>query len=100
MAKRIVWPELASQEFAETLKYWAKHNKSKTYSRKLSVQIKETLNLISEFPEIGYETRFPEVRAKTVNNFQIFYEERQQYCLVLLVWDTRRNPDDLEIYLT
>ena len=53
--------------------------------------------MISLFPEIGTKTDFPEIRVKVIRDFKIFYRDRIDSIEIIRVWDTRRNPTDLQI---
>ncbi|MEO5571722.1 MAG: type II toxin-antitoxin system RelE/ParE family toxin [Bacteroidia bacterium] len=78
------------------MKYWINRNKSKAYSIKLNTLFKLAIKLIAEHPKIGKLTEFPNVRAKIVRDYYIFYQETDQEIHVLTVWDTRQNPEKLK----
>ncbi|MFN0033276.1 MAG: hypothetical protein ACKVOR_14030 [Flavobacteriales bacterium] len=79
--------------------YWAWHNKSTVYSRKLRKQITQQLDLLSRRPDRGKSTGIQNVHAKVFGNFAIYYSFDEKYLNVLVIWDCRRNPDDLPILL-
>ena len=43
MAKQVIWTDTAKQARRDILVYWITHNGSKTYSKKLSVLLREKL---------------------------------------------------------
>jgi len=50
-------------------------NKSNTYSKKLNQQFKESVKIITDFPQIGKLTDDTNTRIKTVKDYLIVYEE-------------------------
>ena len=95
MAKRIIWTSTAKQARHDILKYWIDHNKSKTYSKKLSLLFREKISLISSQNYIGKPTDFKGVRATLISHFTIFYKINSDEIIIVGIWDNRRNPEDL-----
>jgi toxin YoeB len=93
--RKIIWTQEASISLIEILSYFVERNKSKTYSVKLKTEIKKTVNLLSKQPLLGKETDFEGVRELIHEVYQIYYRVSEQEISILLVWDGRRNPDDL-----
>ncbi len=91
MARQIKWTFTAQQERREILEYWVKHNKSKTYSRKLNKLIISSIQEVSKNPSIGRKTEFVNVRVKIVRDYLLFYEVTPTVIFVLSVWDGRRD---------
>lgn len=96
MAKRIIWTQTAQQERKKILEFWIIHNKSKTYSRKLSKQFKERTAYLSEYNYTGKVTDFKDVRVTLIAHFSIFYKIKTNEIIIVGLWDNRRNPDDLQ----
>lgn len=99
MVKRIIWSPRAQAERIEILDYWFKRNKNKTYPRKLNLLFKEAINLIIDYPEIGKPTDLENVRAKIIRDYIMFYEIIGEELFILSIWDTRQNPENLELKL-
>ncbi|WP_286754885.1 type II toxin-antitoxin system RelE/ParE family toxin [Roseivirga sp. UBA838] len=97
MVKRVIWSPRAQTERKEILDFWFKRNKSKTYSRKLNRLFKEAINLIIDYPEIGKRTDLENVRAKIIRDYIMFYEINVDELFILSIWDTRQNPENLEL---
>lgn len=95
MAKRIIWTEFAQVQKKEIFEYWNERNGSKTYSRKLNQLFDEAAELLSVQPYIGRPTQFENIRAKKVKTFHLMYKVTDDEIQVLIIWNTRRNPDDL-----
>jgi len=97
MAKKLVWSYRAQSDRKEIFQYWNKRNKSKTYSRKLNALFNEAAVLIAKYPELGTLTDEGRIRVKVVNDYLMFYEEfEKEKILILTIWDSRRDPDELE----
>ncbi len=97
MAKKIVWTETAVKDRFGIYYFWLINNGSNSYSEKLERLFNESAKLIALFPEMGAKTDFPEVRVKLIKDFNVFYRNQSDSIEIIRVWDTRRNPDDLEI---
>lgn len=97
MVRKVIWSEKAAFERREILNYWINRNKSKSYSKKLNHQIRKTILLISEFPELGIQTDRPNIRVRVVNIYLIFYEIKDENIWILTIWDGRRNAQKLKI---
>ena len=95
MAKRIIWTNTAKQARHDILQFWINHNKSKTYSQKLSVLLKEKINLIRDQNYIGKPANFKDVRATLISHFTVFYKINSEEIIIAGIWDNRRNPEDL-----
>lgn len=95
MAKQVIWSLRAQVDRKEILGYWTAHNQSSAYSKKLNALIKDAVSLIKRFPRIGRPTDFENVRAKVVRDYLLFYEETENHIIILTIWNTRRNPNDL-----
>jgi addiction module RelE/StbE family toxin len=97
MAKKIVWTQTAIQDRFKIYQYWIHKNKSDLYSEKLERLFNEGTKLLSEFPEIGTQTDFQDIRVKVIRNYKLFYLNKQDCIQIIRVWDTRQNPDNLEL---
>lgn len=96
MAKQVVWSLRAQKERKEILEYWRLRNKSSTYSKKLNQLFKESVKIITDFPQIGKSTDDVKARIKIVRDYLIIYEETETQILILTISDSRQDPDKLE----
>jgi addiction module RelE/StbE family toxin len=96
MAKQVVWSLRAQAERKQILEYWRHRNKSKTYSKKLNQLFKESVKIISDFPQIGKLTDDSNTRVKIVKDYLIIYEETETRIFILTIWDSRQDPDKLK----
>lgn len=92
MANRIIWTNAAVNQRRKILNYWNKRNKSKTYSRKLVLEIAERTQFLVNNPDIYIKTSFPEIRTSTLGHYNIFYKTTPEVLIVVAFWDNRRNP--------
>ncbi len=99
MAQRITWSKEAQEDFLATLAFYAERNGSKEYSEKLAGEIQEAVERLKDYPELGRPVRDESVRVIRKGNYQIYYELRQDELVILVVWNVRRNPEELQKYL-
>ena len=99
MAQRVVWSKGAQDDFLATLGYYAERNGSKTYSEKLAGQIQEAIERLREHPLLGRPTNDEKVRILRQGNYQIYYELKNEDIVILVVWDMKRNPEELKKYV-
>lgn len=97
MAKRIIWAPEATADRIQILDYWYKRLGSKEYSVRLDEMFKETLQLLSRFPQLGRRVKKRDVQVFVKDHYQIFYLDQEDAIKVLHLWDSRRNPEDLNL---
>lgn len=97
MAKRVIWSEIAVDTFKCILLYYVRITGSVKYSHKLEQHIKESISQISKYPHIGKVSEHESVREYSVRNYKIIYQIRPDQIVILIVWDTRQNPQSLSI---
>ncbi|MCS4436811.1 type II toxin-antitoxin system RelE/ParE family toxin [Aquiflexum gelatinilyticum] len=97
MVKEIVWTRKSIEDRYKIYLYWAKRNKSEVFSKKLELLFNQTAMLVSQFPNIGLVTDFPDVRVKIIKDFKMFYLNHPDKIVILRVWDTRQNPKKLKM---
>ena len=95
MAIKINWSEKAQQDRREIFTYWNARNKSTEYSKKLNILFKRRLNYLKEFPTMGRESGYEDIRYLVVRDYLIFYKIYTDSIIILRVWDGRRNPESL-----
>lgn len=98
MAKRtVIWTEKAFLERKEILEYWIRRNQSKSFSIKLNTLILKELNLISLNPSTGKKTNYENIRLRIIWDYLLLYEISKTEIIILIIWDSRRNPENLTI---
>ena len=97
MAKRIVWSKEALADRIQILDYWYQRLGSKDYPTKLDDTFRNTIQLLSRFPDLGRKLKNQEERFFVKNAYQIFYLEDDETITILHIWDTRRDPKDVPL---
>ncbi len=97
MARKIEWTKTSISDRFKIYKFWIEKNRSDSYSKKLETLFNEAAKLISEFPKIGTETDFPGLRVKIVKSYKLFYTDDSETIRIIRIWDTRQNPQNLEV---
>lgn len=92
-----MWTQTAIQDRVKIYQYWANKNKSNLYSEKLERLFGEGAKLLSEFPEIGTQTDFQNIRVKVIRTYKLFYLNQPDSIQILRVWHTGQDPDKLEV---
>lgn len=96
MAKKIEWTQTSIKDRFTIYHFWINNNKSDSYSKKLEILFNDAAKLISEFPEIGTETDYPNLRVKVIKSYKLFYINEVDKIQIVSVWDCRQNPSDLK----
>lgn len=98
MARRkIIWSHRAKIRRYSILEYYIEQNKNNSFARKLNEQLNRSTRLISKYPNIGIKTDIDGVRGLIINNFILFYEVDKDSIIIHHIWDSRQNPDELQI---
>ena len=95
--RKIIWSNKAKISLYEILEFFNKRNKSKLYSRKLYKSFHSQVKRLSNQPEIGIETEMPDIRGLIINEYILYYEITLDSIIIHKVWDSRQNPENLEI---
>lgn len=104
MAKQIElqWTEPAELDLKAILSFIRRE--SPQAARKLTSQIRHSVSLLSEFPEIGqfFDLVEPPAREIVVSHYRIFYDYLPNHnrILILAVFDSRQDPTKIYSILT
>ena len=97
MAEReITWSPGAKQDLKSILNFYIERNGNTKFSTKLLIEIEKVVSSIKKFNESGKATSISNVRVFIHHYYQIFYKLKESEIEILHVWDSRRNPEDLE----
>lgn len=96
MVKKIEWTQTSLEDRFKIYTFWVEKNRSDSYSKKLEILFNEAARLISEFPEIGTETDFPQLRVKVIKSYKLFYLNQVDKIKIVRIWDSRQDPTILE----
>ncbi len=97
MAKRVVWSEHALADRISILDYWSKRLGNKNYSRKLDRLIRKIVSLLRKFPNLGHAIGEREIKVLVKSHYHIYYKCTDNDIQILHLWDSRRNPEDLNV---
>lgn len=97
MAKKIVWTQTSVRDRFNIYEFWRDKTKSDLYSEKLEKLFEEAAKLLAEFPEIGTQTDFNNVRVKVIRDYKVFYMNLNDSIHIIRVWAAKQNPNDLEL---
>ncbi len=73
MAKRIVWSKNATIDRLQILDYWHKRIGTKTYSKKLDIEIRKLIRNLRVLPEMGRKLNNTHIRYLVKDHYLIFY---------------------------
>jgi plasmid stabilization system protein ParE len=96
MAKQIIWSLRAQNDRKDILKFWREKNKSNTYSKKLDQRFREAISIIKDYPQIGKQTDDSNARVKIITDYLLIYEEIENSIIILTIWDSRQDPQNLK----
>lgn len=98
MAKRkVVWSPKAKRNLFSILDYYYKRNGSKIYSNKLNASLQAAIKLLENFPQLGIKSDIDGVRVVIHTDYAIFYEASAETIYIISIWDSRQNPEILNI---
>ena len=97
MARRIIWSHKAVYVFNRILEFYFQRNGSKIYSSRLNKEIRETISLLIKHPFIGKKTESDHLRVIIKGELKIFYQVGENDILILMIWDSRQDPDSLNL---
>lgn len=96
MAKRTVrWTKTADIQYVAILNFWANHNKSTNYSKKLIRKVAALTSQIAANPFLFKATDVENVRVAPLGNFSMFYIITKSEIIIMSFWDNRQNPEML-----
>lgn len=93
--RNVVWTKTADIQFVGILEYWAKRNKSTSYSKKLIKIVSEKTRQIAKFPYSGKKTNYKDIRVTTLKNYNIYFRFSDDQIIIYAFWDTRQDPKKL-----
>jgi plasmid stabilization system protein ParE len=100
---KVIWTELAKSQLKEAYQYH-KEIASLRVAASIRSRIYEKTRKLSRFPEIGQRENNPLVAAMNYHylvsgNYKIVYRiiPKEKMVLIAAVFDTRQDPDDLQV---
>lgn len=92
---KLLLTNTAVKQRSHVFEYWNERNKSKKYSNKLNLRIKERLQSLKKNPRIGKKVDFENTRVISLGYYSIFYKQIDSNLFVTAFWDNRRDPKKL-----
>lgn len=92
---RIIWTRTALNQRDSIFDYWNNRNKSKDYSKKLNLAVRERLKELKYQPQIGKESIIEGVRTIAMRHYSIFYVIEETSIFIVSFWDNRQDPEKL-----
>ncbi|HRO42472.1 MAG TPA: type II toxin-antitoxin system RelE/ParE family toxin [Flavipsychrobacter sp.] len=90
--RRIDWSDKASEQLANILIFWAKHNHSTRYSEKLLAEMENSLSKLSILPELGKPSGVSDIRMKLVRDYWVFYKYTDHEIYIIQISSTYQHP--------
>ncbi|WP_031426464.1 type II toxin-antitoxin system RelE/ParE family toxin [Flavimarina sp. Hel_I_48] len=95
----LFWTATAKKQRNYVFDYWNNRNKSKNYSRKLNLSIRERTKLLKKNPEMGKKIDYAEMRSISMGHYSIIYKIAAEAIIIIAFWDNRQNPKKLLNFL-
>lgn len=95
--RKIIWSPRAKNDLFNILYFYFQRNENKTYSIKLNVNLRKSIQLLETHPEIGFQTDIENVRNLIHGDYEIFYEIKTNLIEIIAIWDGRQDPEKLKI---
>jgi plasmid stabilization system protein ParE len=78
VVKTVIWTDTAVRERRKILNYWAKRNKSSTYSEKLIFEILARVKFLLKNPESFISTDYKDIRTSTLGHFKYLLQNNRE----------------------
>ena len=95
--RKIIWSARAKLDLSEILDYYYRRNGTKIYSKKLNSNIRKSIRLLRKLSDIGIQTDVKDVRNLIFGDYNIFYRISIEIIEIITIWDSRQNPEKLNI---
>lgn len=96
MAKQVIWSDRAIDDLLRIFEYWNNRNKSSNFSKKLNELFNKAIEIIAIHSSIGRPSQIENIKIKVVRDYLIIYQDTPELIIILTIWDSRRNPEELE----
>lgn len=97
--KKIIWGEFAERQYQKALGFYFLKDNNITASETLSNDVEHILELIAINNYLGKPIEKTNFRSIVIGCYLIIYEVTDNEIIIILFWDTRRNPEILKILL-
>src|SRR4051794_5412830 len=98
--KKIIFSPEAQNAWKDIVDFYAERNGNSSYSKKITSELKKNIQLIKRNNHIGKPAIGREnTRVLIFKVFMIYYQVFSNHLEVLIIWDGRRNPNDMLKFL-
>jgi plasmid stabilization system protein ParE len=97
--KKVIWTRKAEIQMYVIMDYYVDRNKSDSYSLKLQSDIKQKLRKLDFTTTLPKKSSIKDLFYFIHNHISVFFLVHKEHIVVILVWDERRNPNDLNLLL-
>jgi toxin YoeB len=98
--KKVVWTRKAEIQLFSVMDYYAERNQSDCYSLKLELEINDALENLDFSVSLPKKVFNQPLYYIVYNHIRAFFEIETNTIIVILIWDERRNPANLEFLLS
>jgi toxin YoeB len=95
--RKIIWSPRAKNDLFKILDFYYKRNGTKTYSNKLNASIRASIRLLEKHHELGVKTDVQNIRNLIHGDYDIFYEIKGEPIEIITIWDSRQDPEKIDI---
>jgi plasmid stabilization system protein ParE len=95
----LFWTATAKRQRNYIFEYWNNRNKSKDYSQKLNLSIRERTKVLKLNPEMGKEFGYKDMRSISMGHYSILYKIATERIIITAFWDNRQDPKKLLDFL-
>ncbi|WP_027385044.1 type II toxin-antitoxin system RelE/ParE family toxin [Epilithonimonas caeni] len=96
---KVEWTHFAKKQRDEIFEYWNNRNKSKSYSQKLRITIKEKTDQLKIQPFSGKKTINDTTRMLVFKNYSLIYNIEKETISIISFWENHQNPETLKNFL-
>jgi plasmid stabilization system protein ParE len=93
----IIWTPRSKIDLYNISEFYGKRNGTYNYSKKIYTKIKRSVLILRRYSGIGVKTNIYNVRNLIVGDFCLFYRINDKSILIIAVWDSKRNPNNLNL---
>lgn len=97
MVKQIVLSLNAEKDRLSILEYYNESTGNNKYSLKLFNILTDAFETISNFPYSGKKLKRNNHFVFTIKHYNIIYKIEINFIVILHIWDTRQNPENLPL---
>ncbi len=92
-----MWSPRAEIDLFQIMEFYKMRNGNSNYSARIYSRIKRALIILKQFPGIGANTDILNVKNLILGEFCLFYKIENNSIEILSVWDSKQNPENLNL---